>query len=830
MSKRKIGIGVIIILAVLLFAINYSDTKTQVVSEEKKEEKEEKDTFWGLTREQFNYSFVVPEEQEIIKIADGLLNGELVATHTIESQPYDINDIDWNMTFSDSPNTFQLYLQSLTSIVYLTMGYELTGEIEYLDLSKKFIQEWDEYRLSDLADNNTFVWYDHGTALRANHIIYFVLAAENGEENYFSEEEETWINGLIKEHGEFLANNDNYTANHNHGIFQDQTLLYCAYFLNLEDKNDWVEIAKQRLQQQLDYAFTDEMVHVENSPGYQLGVMELFIRISEFLAQFQDKFGTTLYDDMKESAEFLAYISKPNGVIAEIGDTSKSGSEALVNSPKMLMFNNEHLLYANSLGKKGSMPKETSVVYPESGYYISRNDWGPDNIEQSTWMMFKSGYSSRTHKHADDNSFMLYSKGKDIFVDPGWYSYVTGNRYRDYFVSSHAHNTVIVDNKTYSPTAENSNKVGIYQYSQNENYDYVLGFNEMYNDVFWDRHFYNIGDAVIIYDNIQSDSEHTYSQLFHASESMKVVNSSKDETLFELDGIDGTYYVRVSQLGKNGENTVIHGDKDKEQFGYISDELHHLETIDTLKYDVKGKNVDIVTVITIENEEGIVEEIKDIEFDNNSFSITKSSNEKFEIALQPRERLHADNVVINKNDNHTFSFSNLAGEGSEATYAWYVIDKVTATPVFKTEYRTTADFQYTFENEGNYLIKAYIQDKNGRYRTGRIVAEIGYDKNNDSYQIIQGTENDLNLVYLGHEYKKGENNAYNFKVNFSYSWNYRILWYIYKDGSYYTNFVTENVSDMDYEFKEPGNYTVMYYLKTPNGDNEYWNFEEITIE
>ena len=34
---------------------------------------------------------------------------------------------------------------------------------------------------------------------------------------------------------------------------------------------------------------------------------------------------------------------------------------------------------------------------------------------------------------------------------------------------------------------------------------------------------------------------------------------------------------------------------------------------------------------------------------------------------------------------------------------------------------------------------------------------------------------------------------------------------------------------MEYEFTEPGKYTVMYYLKTPNGDNEFWNFEEIEV-
>lgn len=112
------------------------------------------------------------------------------------------------------------------------------------------------------------------------------------------------------------------------------------------------------------------MVHVENSLGYQTGVMELFRVIAEFIGQFEDEFGNQLWADVSKSAEFMAYITKPNGLVAEIGDT-------------------------NSL---------LSVID-------------------------------------------------------------TGNRYRDYFVSSHAHNTVIVDSKTYSPTVENSSKTGIYQWN-----------------------------------------------------------------------------------------------------------------------------------------------------------------------------------------------------------------------------------------------------------------------------------------------------------------------------------------------------------------------------
>lgn len=52
--------------------------------------------------------------------------------------------------------------------------------------------------------------------------------------------------------------------------------------------------------------------------------------------------------------------------------------------------------------------------------------------------------------------------------------------------------------------------------------------------------------------------------------------------------------------------------------------------------------------------------------------------------------------------------------------------------------------------------------------------------------------------------------------------------YVYKNGAYESNYKTENCIILD--FVDPGSCTVMYYLRTPNRDNEFWNFEEILVE
>ena len=56
-----------------------------------------------------------------------------------------------------------------------------------------------------------------------------------------------------------------------------------------------------------------------------------------------------------------------------------------------------------------------------------------------------------------------------------------------------------------------------------------------------------------------------------------------------------------------------------------------------------------------------------------------------------------------------------------------------------------------------------------------------------------------------------------------------IKWYIYRNGGYYDNLSITDKKELTYTFDKPGKYTVMYYLTTLNGDNEFWNFEQIEV-
>lgn len=81
-----------------------------------------------------------------------------------------------------------------------------------------------------------------------------------------------------------------------------------------------------------------------------------------------------------------------------------------------------------------------SANYPESGYAILTQGKGED----ATWLCFKYGPYGGGHGHPDKLSFVMYSRGRVIAVDPGTALYGLPIQ-NGWFKTSLAHNTLIVD-------------------------------------------------------------------------------------------------------------------------------------------------------------------------------------------------------------------------------------------------------------------------------------------------------------------------------------------------------------------------------------------------
>ena len=109
------------------------------------------------------------------------------------------------------------------------------------------------------------------------------------------------------------------------------------------------------------------------------------------------------------------------------------------------------------LGATGAPPKAVraplrerllrSRAFADSGYYLLQ--CGHRGALDRISVVFDCGslgYGAlAAHGHADALSFTLRAFGVDILVDPGTFDYFTYARWRDYFRSTRAHNTVTID-------------------------------------------------------------------------------------------------------------------------------------------------------------------------------------------------------------------------------------------------------------------------------------------------------------------------------------------------------------------------------------------------
>lgn len=117
----------------------------------------------------------------------------------------------------------------------------------------------------------------------------------------------------------------------------------------------------------------------------------------------------------------------------------------------------------------------------------------------------------------------------------------------------------------------------------------------------------------------------------------------------------------------------------------------------------------------------------------------------------------------------------------------------------------------------------YVSEDN-QVKKQNIVAKIDFTKNGfedvtENYNLNFGIDS-LDFTNKG--------NDYTFTVNTNYFWNMKYKWYIYRNGAFYDNESDDEV--LDYTFSEPGEYTVSFYVTTPNGDREYWNYPIIEIK
>lgn len=390
------------------------------------------------------------------------LGEKLLAKRQLELPPYEAVPFSGWGDWEQDPlqdRSWQWRLNWFSFLPNLIAYHRDSGEDSALDLARDAIQSWiDAYLNVNIDYPFEFAWHDHATALRAEQMAMFIYYCAEDAQKYVRDNNDFFsslVHALII-HAEWLAKDGFYSEHTNHGLEQARILLLLGTVLDHGEAHEWQQIGIRRIRNELEFAFTTEGVHVENSPAYHIFVFKVFLGIiddfpQELLGDLAKQFDQTSI----KALNFITHILRPDGTLPPIGDSEQLPTTDVYGEMFGERLEYQHLLYALTQGKRGVVPPVLNRIYPRSGYAIFRDEWpASEGYRNAFHLIAKVGCSSRYHHQQDEGHISLYAGGEDWLIDSGLYNYRSQDPLRKYMRGRLAHNVPIISHANYSERFE----------------------------------------------------------------------------------------------------------------------------------------------------------------------------------------------------------------------------------------------------------------------------------------------------------------------------------------------------------------------------------------
>lgn len=713
--------------------------------------------------------------------------------------PYDsknIDSFDWTFSSRKLSNTFLLYIYGLRHVYILSEAFLRSNNQKYFELAWDFIVSFSRFQNSK-ENSPAMVYNDHAVAERLENLVYFGYVAQQKKEQI---PDEALLKQLIFNCLGTLADPKVYQTNNNHGIIADKAMIIGATCLNDDRSSVFYDLAINRLKAQIDFAFRKDGVHVENSIDYHVTVTDLIFSIVQILKQTNHLYASELEKVLQNSIAYLSYALKPDLQRPLFGDSEGIKNKVLPLCP----YHNSILDYIVTKGQKGTRPPQTLKSFRDTGYVFIREHFNAENFEQSTWLSLKAGFLSRIHKHRDDLSLCFYSKGYDIFIDPGMYNFMIGNQYKDYFESVPAHTTIGVMDESYSIARSNGENSRILVAESREGYDYVCASSRVYEGCTIYRHLYYLREQnlLVIRDEAFSSTTRTFTQYFHLGPDIVISELNQNRTVLQIGG-SGMFAI-IRQLSDGDNPTILEG-TDTIPMSILSTGFSEFKETQTLQYNHRGHRAEFVTVVEMKNF---------LEAKDSSHDIVKLENhelviDKTRIVLEKTEPVHFIKADVEISE-LSLRITNSRQADIYSEYSAYIFDSRTKQAISKTPY-TAGDFiDIELPFYGDFDIVYYTNNGIGDLTKG-VLATLRLT-HGGKIKVEQLYKN-LHKPMIGKLLiTKQTDNTYNFVVPIKYDFSYQVRWWIYRYGvSIKTTTVFEN-NEFTYHFSRPGEYVILFSI------------------
>ena len=355
-------------------------------------------------------------------------------------EPVPVDGRDWSLNPFADRNWLWRYHQLEFTRDLLRASAE-SEDAAYDEAALAWAESWIGANLHSIPES-PMAWHDHATALRLHYLLIIWYKFRKGGR---SED----CNGLelaLVAHCRLLCEDDFYSTRTNHGFDQMYILLLAGSVLtHFEESSKWIDIATRRLVDEIQFAFSKNGIHVENSPAYHQSMLVRVMRARDAFGCLGIEVELNFYRLIENGIKFLAWITHPDGTIPLIGDTTVTPVigylSDLHDSPA-----SELLRCSASGGEEGIVPQDNHAFFTEDGWVVFRSHIrdGAD-FKDSIHLIMKSAFFSTYHRHDDDTSIVLKAFGSDWLLDSGMYNYHEEDQKRLFVRSVYGHNLMVLE-------------------------------------------------------------------------------------------------------------------------------------------------------------------------------------------------------------------------------------------------------------------------------------------------------------------------------------------------------------------------------------------------
>jgi len=359
-----------------------------------------------------------------------------------------------------------------------------------------------------------------------------------------------------------------FSSANNHAIGEAAgVFIGASYFAGLMDAARWRADSRVILEREiLRQTYADGGTR-EQATGYHLFVLQFLVLATVVARASEEPFSAAFEDRLSRMFDFAHALAESSGAMPMIGDADDGyvidlggrGDElrSWMAVGVVLFDRPEWKGFARSfgepafwlLGPKGrerfhrmSAPVPPALgarALSEAGYYLLQR--GHRDQADRVTLALDAGelgfLSIAAHGHADALSLVLRVGGVDVLVDPGTYDYFTYPTWREYFRSTRAHNTVVIDG------ADQSEMLGPFLWGRratcrvrtwlpNPRGGTVCAEHDGYAclaDPVTHRRSVTLDDAsIVVRDEIDANARHAVTQYWHFSEHCQVRSTGTD--------------------------------------------------------------------------------------------------------------------------------------------------------------------------------------------------------------------------------------------------------------------------------------------------------------